>query len=54
MRIVSVQLDGRGLDLLIDAVQFAISNLHELNEAIDGDIQESELETLKEKLEAKK
>lgn len=54
MRISNIQVDGHDLDLLITSVKFAISNLHDINEAIEGDIEESELEKVLAVLEAKK
>lgn len=54
MRIVSLQLDSRSLDILISAVSYAISNLDDLNDALESNIQEHELSKLRDILEAKK
>ena len=54
MKIANIQVSGRDLDLLILAVSYASANREDLNEAIDGDIEEYELKNILEMLEAKK
>jgi len=54
MKIANIQVGEHDLDLLILSVSYASANREDLNEAIDGDIEEYELRNILEMLEAKK